>query len=623
MKIAIIDACWKQINSKNPLGEALGGSETWLIQIATEFAKNADVDVYCNCTETRKHKGVNYIKESFFNTKEKYDFIILNRVFKVNQKNYIQYIVENNLAKRIYLQMHDLSLNDKGRIITNDMDLDGMFLNHPRLTLVTLNEWHNRNTKRQYPALLGDILCIPNGVDLDLFPKEENTNRDNRILWSSCMNRGAQILISDIYPLVKKEISDFGIDIACYNDDHQVTDLEGKDVRFIGKLQKQALYHEMQKHKVWFYPGTFAETFCITLIENVLNGAKVVSPLTYGTGSTIFEPEKFKMKYDFDHNYYEAVKEAAQMIINILKQPYTKEEKYESIKEKIRTTYNWKYSVDQYLTHFDKYKQDKKILILSMSCNQVYFKGLLGAVKDTWVKPILQGKYPNIEWFSFTACDKKHPVPCIDLKDRMIYVDDEDDYYTTYSKTQKAYEMIKEAGIEFDYVVRTNTSVFVNIERLLKTIYETPDDTILGNIGGFYAQYPDGHKVFKWNFVPGFFIGMNKQLFETSLTADNDYCGFKSADDVIISGKLQEKGLFKVIKNFENYRYKPCQDYYKPEEYALKLKDLLDWGCKLTDDPSIINNQVVVQFRTIYEGIDRQEKGHEIEHLYELNDALI
>ena len=40
-------------------------------------------------------------------------------------------------------------------------------------------------------------------------------------------------------------------------------------------LTKSELYKEMQKHKIWFYPGVFQETFCITLIENILSGCNI------------------------------------------------------------------------------------------------------------------------------------------------------------------------------------------------------------------------------------------------------------------------------------------------------------------------------------------------------------
>ena len=48
MKIAIVDICWKELHGPDPLSESLGGSETWLVQISREFARQGNqVSVYC------------------------------------------------------------------------------------------------------------------------------------------------------------------------------------------------------------------------------------------------------------------------------------------------------------------------------------------------------------------------------------------------------------------------------------------------------------------------------------------------------------------------------------------------------------------------------------------------
>ena len=40
------------------------------------------------------------------------------------------------------------------------------------------------------------------------------------------------------------------------------------------------------------------------------------------------------------------------------------------------------------------------------------------------------------------------------------------------------------------------------------------------------------------------------------------------------------------------------------------------------EDPNIINERVIVRIRCFYDNMDRITKGHEIEHFFELNDAL-
>lgn len=649
MKIAILDVCWKHINSKNPLNEAHGGSETWLIQIANEFAKHAQVDVYCDCENYKHNDNLEYINfNNFTKLNKKYDFVILNRFFFKNGINYITYIKTHHQANHIYVQIHDLSFISENKLLPAGYNIDKFGLNYDFVTIVTLNEWHKNNLISQYNSLIKKPIYIPNGVDLSLFPTMENKQRDNRILWSSSKHRGLDILINDIYPIVKKDIPDFGIDIASYENNIDEYNIDNKDINILGQLTKTQLYDEMQKHKVWFYPCTFAETFCITAIEAIMNGQEIVSPCHHGLSSTLEYTNEIAMKSHFSsisEVYNKAVKEAAKKIINILKKDNVDDKPlvYERIKDKIVNEYNWSYSVNKYLTHYKSISYDenneekiteinmnhnKNILILSMSCNNSYFKSLLAVVKDTWAKPIIQGKYKNVQWFAYTACDKNHPYPYIDFEDHIIYVDCADGLFDTYEKTQKAYRMLLNAGInDFNYVVRTNTSVFVNIDKMIDKINSANENEILGGEVGYYHVYPDGKRVFKWNIVVGLFFGMFKDKFDIAMSATNNYDVIPASDDVIISGKLNEVygDSIKVISpnNCKTIfpRYKP----YKTEDVNEKtiLDALSNGDITVITDAKEINNNVIIQVRPLYGELkERSEKGHEFEHFYELYNAL-
>jgi len=636
MKIAIVDVGWKSINPRNPFGEALGGSETWLVQIANEFSKNnCSVDVYCNCPclEYQASDSLRYINEQrFFELNEKYDFIILSRFFEKNNVNYISEISKRKMANHVYIQMHDLSFIKDVSLLDANHDLSKFNLNSDFVTIVTLNTWHKSNLLAQYPKLTNDPICIPNGVDLSMLGKHK-FKKDNRVLWSSCSERGLDILINDIYPIVKAEIPDFGIDFAGYNDNAQPNTED--DVVYLGKLSKEELYREQSKHKVWFYPGVFAETFCITMLENVMNGCQIVSPFTFGTYPTIGPEvaEKLKMKNNFfGDSYSNAVYEAANKIIEILKSDGKQPELYKDIKNRIKERYNWTFSVNLYLNHYNdnKYGENnehtlyktpkRKILILTMSCNHPHFKSLLAGVKDTWAKPIIHEKIDDIKWFAYTSCDHKHPHPSIDWDDHMIYVDEPDDIYHTYTKTQKAYSMIKNAGIDFDYIVRTNSSVYLNLTNLAERVAEMEENDVMGDIVGYYHDYSDGRREFMWNIVPGMFFGMSRELFEIAMSATNNYDYIPTTDDVIISGVLNEKLRDKLrIVNPNKYegqikRYKPC---FEEDYERLKVQPV-----PYFKDPSLINQSTIIQFRTLYGDFpERTEKGHELEHLYELYEA--
>lgn len=635
MKIAIVDIGWKEIIGPNPMSGALGGSETWLMQISKEFVNNGNVvDLYCNTKNNFVFCGVNFICEKeFIDTKEIYDFVILNRFFVKHDINYIDLVKYKKIAKHVFIQIHDLSFILGGGLLPINTDISKYNLCSDFVTIVTLNEWHKSNLFAQYPTLRNsDVICIPNGVDLSLF-KEHNFERDNRVLWSSCVERGLDILMNDVYPLVKKEIQDFGVDVAGYNDLSSI-ETEGKDIKVLGRLTKEQLYEEMSKHKVWFYPGTFAETFCITMLEQFLSGAQIVSPFTYGMRPTIGYADSIKMENVFKEPVYkQAVQEAADKIIEILKGKQAPEI-YADIEKKIHEEYNWTYSVNSYITHYNSMnyienkteKSNKKILILSMSCNTPYFQALLGTIKNTWAKPVINGEYENVQWFAYTSCDKKHPIPCIDWDEHMIYVDCSDDINHTYIKTQKAYEIIKEAGIEFEYVIRTNTSVFINIKNMIEKVNQIDCTDILGGKVGYYHVFPDGRRIFQFNLIVGLFIGMSKERFDVAMTANNDYDSIPTADDVIIS-----KRLFEVYGDINPISPNDCPSTF-PRYKAFDPEELKDpnfynavkqSGGTFIFNPEDINRHVVIQVRPLYGELkERSEKGHEFEHFYELNDVL-
>lgn len=258
-----------------------------------------------------------------------------------------------------------------------------------------------------------------------------------------------------------------------------------------------------------------------------------------------------------------------------------------------------------------------------MSCNDPYFQALLGCVRDTWAKPLLQNKYKNISWWSYTACDKKHPYPHIDFENHMIYVDSGDDLYSTYDKTKKAYELIKSTGIDFNYVVRTNTSIFVNIKNMLKRIDEMDENTIIGT----WQKFKINNIPLYWGVIGYFFI-MRKEHFEIIISSDDCLIADENGnnkeywDDVVFAKNLSiiEPDIKGICAEEDDkvFVYKGAlKDEDIPEIFKLysNFINVLN--------PKHINDRVIIRLKGFNDDINvRKEKGHEIEHFYELNDAL-
>lgn len=270
---------------------------------------------------------------------------------------------------------------------------------------------------------------------------------------------------------------------------------------------------------------------------------------------------------------------------------------------------------------------DKKILMLSMSCNDPYYQALLGAVRNTWAKPLLHNKYQNITWFAYTACDEKHPKPIVDFKNHMIYVDTGDGLYDTYEKTQRAYEMIKDV-VDFNYVIRTNTSIFINIENMLKRLDEVDYNCVWGRCvnSGLFEPHSFDIKEEFW-LLHGFFFGMNRYLFEIGMSSNRKHIEMFSGrqnirylDDDIISLMLH----FALGDDFPTMAIEPDLGDYIVNFRTSHKQDYLDaFHIVVVDNPEVIKDRVIVRLRDFW--TDTKERGsfaRELQNFYELQETL-
>lgn len=104
-----------------------------------------------------------------------------------------------------------------------------------------------------------------------------------------------------------------------------------------------------------------------------------------------------------------------------------------------------------------------------MSCNHPFFEHEEEMVKQTWLKPVIEKKYPNFDYFFYTSGNEDK----IDFENHKIYCNTDDGFNDTFAKTQRAFEIIENSNqIEYDFILRTNLSTYFNIDLLSRVFVE-------------------------------------------------------------------------------------------------------------------------------------------------------
>lgn len=99
----------------------------------------------------------------------------------------------------------------------------------------------------------------------------------------------------------------------------------------------------------------------------------------------------------------------------------------------------------------------KKILIVTMSCNDKFFASQIEDIKKTWASDLPS----NVEWLYYTGDEFSKTY----LDGDHLVVSSEDDLVNTFKKTVYALSYCID-NFDFDYIVRTNTSTYINVKFL-------------------------------------------------------------------------------------------------------------------------------------------------------------
>jgi len=262
----------------------VGGSETYIIEHARYIQKSGlfDVYVFCNCAGEEKFEGVIYKPLSDY-----YSFIKQNYIHTCIVSRYSEYlpVTFKGFIENVYLVVHDLT--PTGIVIPMDKKLKKIFC---------LTEWHVEYFTEIFPSLKDITVPFYYGIDFKKFKNDDiMVKHKYKFIYSSFPNRGLLELLQ-MWP----KIYDFeplaSLHIYCDIDGEWVNNVQGDmmnkirelmleynktknsmNIYYHGWVNKQQLAEAWLSSDVWFYPCTFAETFCLTALEAALTKTLVVT----------------------------------------------------------------------------------------------------------------------------------------------------------------------------------------------------------------------------------------------------------------------------------------------------------------------------------------------------------
>jgi predicted O-methyltransferase YrrM/GR25 family glycosyltransferase involved in LPS biosynthesis len=277
----VADGGFTKWSGSNILKSGVGGSETWVIEMARYISKhsNFEVIVFCNCENEEIFEQVKYIKlERYLETIStiKIEHCIISRF-----SEYIPATIEGHV-ENIYLILHDLQLS--GNVIPI----------HPKIkNIFCLTEWHKTHFLETFPQFTNITNSLHYGIDFTNF-LDEQTNKGRALckipysfIYSSFPNRGLSIVLK-MWPRIVERYPQATLNIFTDVNNKWANDFypeELKEIREIledykikysksiinhGWVSKKVLSDYWKQSSIWFYPCKFKETFCLTALEAAL-----------------------------------------------------------------------------------------------------------------------------------------------------------------------------------------------------------------------------------------------------------------------------------------------------------------------------------------------------------------
>ena len=293
--VFVADGGFNQWSGSNILTTGVGGSETYIIEIAKWVQQSGKFQtiVFCNTPGDSEEIFENTIYKPLSSYYEFINTVYVDTCIISRFSEYLP-LTCKGFSENIYLVVHDLT--PSGVVIPMDIKLKNVFC---------LTEWHVSYLSAIFPQLSNIMVPFYYGIDTTfrkVMPSEETkglveskvTNKiKNKFIYSSFPNRGLLQLLQ-MWPKIIENVPTSTLHIYSDVNNKWSNDVEPQKMQQIrnlladmtdskygihyhGWVSKNVLKEAWLTSDIWFYPCTFSETFCLTALEAASSRTFVVT----------------------------------------------------------------------------------------------------------------------------------------------------------------------------------------------------------------------------------------------------------------------------------------------------------------------------------------------------------
>lgn len=283
----VADGGWAPWLGRDILTKGMGGSETWVVEMARwiQAAGHFDCVVFCNTGNGTYDvfEGVIYRPLSDF-----YVYAATVPIHTCIVSRYSEYVpvALAGTPTQVYLVLHDLG--PTGIVIP---------MNPKLKKVICLTNWHAELFKANFPQLADRTESFYYGIDVGRFLVGNASGgsipakRRHSFIYSSFPNRGLLQLLR-MWPRILAMWSDATLDVYSDIEGKWVNEVDPAEMMAIrvllkrqmpgvtvhGWVSKAELAAAWQRADIWLYPATFQETFCLTALEAAAAGCLTIAP---------------------------------------------------------------------------------------------------------------------------------------------------------------------------------------------------------------------------------------------------------------------------------------------------------------------------------------------------------